>query len=157
MALAPSPPTPLPLKGVRGVWQVPRLRQRRGFPPPTGEGDRRRRWRGTFRVSLRQKVRIARACPSPMLRMVPLLILGRICNHHPSPQRRLGPIAPVDLARHTSWAPAFAGATVFFDGIGNCCHRNSLNHPSPSGEGSAAALSPGQSQKPRWVGSIGVA
>jgi hypothetical protein len=41
-----------------------------------------------------------------MLRMVPLLlrnaygslILGRICNHHPSPQRRLGPIAPVDLA-----------------------------------------------------------
>ena len=48
-------------------------------------------------------------CPSPMLRMVPLLlrnaygspILGRICNHHPSPQRRLGPIARVDLARHT--------------------------------------------------------
>ena len=35
---------------------------------------------------------------------------------HPSPQRRLGPIAPVGLSRHTSWAPAFAGATVFFDG-----------------------------------------
>jgi hypothetical protein len=39
-----------------------------------------------FRISSRQKVRIARACPSPMLRMAPLLlrnaygslILGRI-------------------------------------------------------------------------------
>ena len=71
------------------------------IPPRHGEGDRRRRWRGTFRESPRQKVRIVSACPSPMLRMVPVLILGRICNHHPSPQRRLGPIAPVDLARHT--------------------------------------------------------
>lgn len=34
MALAPSPPAPLPLKGVRGVWLMPRLRQRRGLIPP---------------------------------------------------------------------------------------------------------------------------
>jgi hypothetical protein len=70
--------------------------------------DRRRRWRGTFRISPRQKVRIARACPSPMLRMVPLLILGRIWQRNSSPAWGAVGVAEQqrDHAKHIGGAPA---------------------------------------------------
>src|SRR3546814_20133446 len=41
-------------------------------PPRNGEGDHRRWWRGTGGAALRIKDRKHLACPSPMLRMVPL-------------------------------------------------------------------------------------
>jgi len=45
-----------------------------------GEGDRRRRlgWRGTRRMAHAFGVRRTGLCPSPILRMVPLPVSGRI-------------------------------------------------------------------------------
>src|SRR3546814_4483937 len=55
-------------------------------PPRNGEGDHRRWWRGTGGAALRIKDRKDLACPSTMLRMVPLPPTGRIGTGPPPPQ-----------------------------------------------------------------------
>jgi len=63
----------------------------------------------------------------------------------PSSQRRLGPITPVGLARHTSQAPACAGMTVFLG-------RRAGQYSAPSAAGvwpSAAGL--WLSSTPAWT------
>src|SRR3546814_7742003 len=59
-----------------GTWDV-RYRPIADDPPRNGEGDHRRWWRGTGGAALRIKDRKHLACPSTMLRIVPLPRWGR--------------------------------------------------------------------------------
>src|SRR3546814_6243656 len=93
MGVSTSPET-------NGTWDF-RYRPEADDPPRNGEGDHRRWWRGTGGAALRIKDRKHLACPSTILRMVPLPRLGRNGRHPPqssSPPAGIGLLAPHRLA-----------------------------------------------------------
>src|SRR3546814_6625265 len=81
-----------------GTWDV-RYRPIADDPPRNGEGDHRRWWRGTGGAALRIKDRKHLACPSTMIRMVPLPRGGR--NGSPPPPSRPNAL-PTERKSHTT-------------------------------------------------------
>src|SRR3546814_2243127 len=75
-------------------------------PPRNGEGDHRRWWGGTGGAALRIKDRKHLACPSTMLRMVPLPQRGRIGSFPPQKP----PLADRSRLRFNPAPPPAAGA-----------------------------------------------
>src|SRR3546814_5324822 len=101
MGVSTSPET-------NGTWDF-RYRPIADDPPRNGEGDHRRWWRGTGGAALRIKDRKHLACPSTMLRMVPLPQRGRIGKVRPPPQnrpsRRIGQYPPAAPPPKTPQSP----------------------------------------------------